>query len=107
MNFFQRILTKIDLELIFLSVALIALALSDPQKEHFDLCLFKIIGFDHCPGCGLGHSISWLFRGNIKASIDCHFMGIPAVFIMLHRIYQILKVKRLRKNNYTNLYKQI
>jgi hypothetical protein len=58
------------------------------------LCLLQQLGFTFCPGCGLGHSISWLFHGNIVASFQAHPFGMPAVVILLHRIYTIINTKK-------------
>jgi len=79
-------------ELAFWVVSLTALALTDPiAQPHFALCPLKWLGFAWCPGCGLGHSISWLFHGNIEASFHAHWLGIPAVLVILHRIYSLGK----------------
>ncbi|MBC7936899.1 MAG: DUF2752 domain-containing protein [Rhizobacter sp.] len=61
--------------------------------NHYSLCFFKWMGFSFCPGCGLGHSISWLFHGNIGKSFSEHPLGIFAVGILIHRIYKIIKNK--------------
>lgn len=74
------------LELIFWITALFALAMTDPSTPHYSLCLFRFLGWKHCPGCGLGHSIAYLIRGNFSASWHSHFFGIPALCIILHRI---------------------
>jgi hypothetical protein len=42
----------------------------------------------------LGHSIAWLFHGNISNSWHAHWFGIPALGIILYRIY-VLSVQRL------------
>jgi hypothetical protein len=74
-------------ELIFWTAALIALAFTDPAgSAHFSLCPLKAMGITWCPGCGLGHSISWLFRGNFSNSWHAHWLGIPALVIILYRI---------------------
>ena len=98
----QQFLNRFDLELIFLIASLVALAISDPEKEHFDLCIFHWLGFNYCPGCGLGHSISWFFRGEFLNAFESHFFGIPAVFIILHRIIQLILVN-LKKHKLMNL----
>ena len=103
--FLKRFLQRFDLELFFLVASLLFLALSDPGKEHFSLCIFKLSGFNHCPGCGLGHSITWFFHGELAKAYENHFFGIPAVLIMLHRIIQLVR-KNLRKYNFKNLIKQ-
>ncbi len=72
--------------------ALIALALMDPASGgHYSLCVFKWLGFSFCPGCGLGHSISWLFHGNVYQSFQAHPLGIFAVAVLTHRIYSLIK----------------
>lgn len=48
------------------------------------------MGIDWCPGCGLGHSISWLFHGNLNNSFHAHWLGFPAVAVILSRIYTLL-----------------
>jgi len=60
------------------------------QCEH-SLCLFKNLGFDFCPGCGLGRSISLLFQGDVAGSIQMHPLGIPALIIILLRIIKLLR----------------
>jgi hypothetical protein len=71
--------------------ALVALAFTDPMGTHYSLCPLHNMGFDWCPGCGLGHSISWLFRGDIVESFHAHPLGIPAVFIIILRIITIFR----------------
>jgi hypothetical protein len=77
-------------ELVFWIAALIALAVTDPAgKVHFSLCPLKAMGITWCPGCGLGHAISWLLRGDIRNSWHAHWFGIPALIIILYRIYDL------------------
>lgn len=81
----------------FWLVAIALLATSNPDAcGHFSLCMFKHMGFDFCPGCGLGHAIALLFRGRIADSWAMHPMAIPAVALLLHRSYQLLWPKTLR-----------
>jgi hypothetical protein len=82
-------LRRFNLELLVWIVGLSVLAISSPESTHFTICPLKIAGFDFCPGCGLGHSISYLFRGNLAASFNEHWFGVPALAIMLHRIYYL------------------
>jgi len=79
-------------------MALVLLGSSDPTIEHYSLCGFKFLGLDKCPGCGLGHAIAYLFRGQILYSFQCHLLGIPVVFVLLTRIYQLLNNLFARKN---------
>jgi len=71
----------------FWIVALICLAFTNPAgQSHFSLCPLKAIGVKWCPGCGLGHSIAYLFHGDIKNSFHAHWLGIPVVIVLLYRI---------------------
>ena len=53
------------------------------------LCIFRWLNIDHCPGCGLGHSIHYALHGQFAASFKYHPMGIAAVLIILNRIKQL------------------
>jgi len=80
-------------ELIFWLVALVLLAIMPTGTDaHYSFCIFKLIGFKFCSGCGLGHSISYLFHGNIKASFAAHPFGAFAIIILLHRIYNLFRL---------------
>ncbi len=81
----------ISLELFFWILALILLAISNPYQHHFTLCPLANLGFDWCPGCGLGRSISAIFRGDWMASFKFHWFGIPALAIIAYRVYQLTK----------------
>ncbi|MFD0832673.1 DUF2752 domain-containing protein [Mucilaginibacter boryungensis] len=80
---------KTNFELLFWIAALIALAFSDPAQPHFVLCPFRRMGITWCPGCGIGHAISYLFRGNISASFHAHWFGIPVLGVLLWRVYTL------------------
>jgi uncharacterized protein DUF2752 len=47
------------------------------------LCPFDAVGdflgLSFCPGCGLGHSVAYLARGQFAASFGAHPLGLPAV----------------------------
>ncbi len=80
------------LEAYFWFGALLSMALTTPTHDtHFTFCLFKLMGIDFCPGCGLGHSIIFLFHGNFVDSWNSHPLAILAVAVLLHRVYRILK----------------
>ncbi|HEY2583255.1 MAG TPA: DUF2752 domain-containing protein [Mucilaginibacter sp.] len=53
----------------------------------------KLLGFSWCPGCGLGHSISFLFHGDLNRSFHAHWLGIPALVIISHRIYILIRMR--------------
>jgi hypothetical protein len=83
---------KINIEAIIWITGFAILASINPYyHSHFSFCPFKYFGFKYCPGCGLGHSISYLFHGNIKASLQTHILGIPAVVILSARSINLIK----------------
>lgn len=74
------------LELLCWTGALISLAIIDPCGSHYDLCIFHLLGWQHCPGCGLGHSIAFLLRGDLLSSWRSHPLGAFALIVILNRI---------------------
>jgi hypothetical protein len=60
-----------------------------PLHEGPVVCIFKVIGFSHCPGCGIGHAIHYAMHGQFAESFNAHYSGIPAVIIICHRIFQL------------------
>ncbi|MEO8793844.1 MAG: DUF2752 domain-containing protein [Daejeonella sp.] len=82
---------QLKFELIFWISGFLVLLNIDPAIHHFTLCPLENLGFSWCPGCGLGRSIAFLFHGNIQESINQHWFGIPALAIILHRIFQLSK----------------
>jgi hypothetical protein len=78
-------------ELTFWILALTSMAIMSPTNDHSSFCPINSVGLGFCPGCGLGHSISWLFHGNIGASIDAHPVGWFAVLIILYRIITLVR----------------
>ena len=81
------------LELLFWIAALITLFFLDEQKSESSLCVFTWLGFPHCPGCGIGHSIHYALRLNLSASFHHHPMGIMGVIIIFIRLKQLLYPK--------------
>lgn len=63
----------------------------NPFETHFTICPLSNLGFEHCPGCGLGNSITLFFHGYFIESFNTHILGIPALLIIIHRIYSIIK----------------
>jgi hypothetical protein len=81
-------------ELVFWIAGLIALACANPSAQaHYTLCPLKLMGFNWCPGCGLGHSISFLFHGDLKQSFHAHWLGVPALLIILYRIFTLVRMR--------------
>ncbi|MEO8884483.1 MAG: DUF2752 domain-containing protein, partial [Mucilaginibacter sp.] len=81
-----------NLELLFWVAALIALATTNPANpSQYTLCPLKLMGITWCPGCGLGHSIAFLLHGDIKNSFHAHWIGIPALGIILYRVWVLVR----------------
>lgn len=82
----------VGLEALVWIAALFYLAFfNDPFHQHFTICPLANAGFDYCPGCGLGNSISLLLNGYIAESFNAHLLGIPAVLIIVYRIFSLVK----------------
>ena len=77
-------------EAIIWLLALVALASMDPTATHVSLCPLANLGWEFCPGCGLGHSIAFIFRGDFTASFNAHPLGIPALLMIVFRISTLL-----------------
>lgn len=94
-------LSQLPLELIFWVAALIFLAVTAPvdhhHGDHLTLCPLANLGFDWCPGCGIGRSIGTLLRGDLKASLNYHWFGIPALGILCYRIVILAKLSVVQK----------
>jgi len=93
---------KRNFELIFWLTAILSLAIFNPAAEiHFSLCVFKLLGITWCPGCGIGHAISWLLHGNLSASFKAHWLGLPSLTVIFYRIYSLslLQMFTFRKLN--------
>ncbi|QQL51584.1 DUF2752 domain-containing protein [Mucilaginibacter ginkgonis] len=95
-------LLKNNFELIFWLMAIVALGVTNPGSDsHFVLCPLRLMGITWCPGCGIGHAISYLIHGDIGNSLKAHWLGIPALFVTFYRIWsliciQIFKFKELK-----------
>jgi hypothetical protein len=86
-------LKRIPLEGLCWLTGLLFLAFFDPEAAtaHFTLCPLKNAGFDFCPGCGLGKSVSFLFHGDLQQSFNSHPLGIFAIIILSFRIINLAK----------------
>jgi len=86
----MKTLRQLPFELIFWIAALVLLAMDEPvghdHVNHFSLCPLANMGISWCPGCGIGRSITQIFHGNIRESLELHWFGIPALMIIGHRI---------------------
>ena len=89
-------LRRFPLELVCWTGGLLTLFFSEVSGDsHFTLCPLYNLGLDWCPGCGLGRSIASILKGDISASIKFHWFGIPALIILLHRIFYLFRNFRL------------
>ena len=86
----------LGLEALIWICGLTYLAIHIPESSHFTICPLKNLGVDFCPGCGLGNSISYLFRGDIISSFHSHPLGIFALIILIFRIITIINNNRRR-----------
>jgi len=94
----------INLEAIIWIAGLLFLAFYNSISDnHFSICPIKNLGFAFCPGCGLGESISHLFRLELWESFSSHPLGLFAFIILSQRIIFLLN-KSYR--NYLNDFSQ-
>jgi len=82
---------RINIELLCWIGGLTWLAIMNPSVTHFTVCPIKNLGFSFCLGCGLGHSISFLFHGQIKESFHHHPLGAFALVVIFLRILKLIK----------------
>ena len=83
----RSLLRYVDREAAIWVIGLIVLALGNPESDfHFTIFWPYYVWDIKSPGFGLGHSISYLFRGDVVASIETHILGIPAIAILVWRI---------------------
>ena len=83
----RELLRYVDREAAIWVAALVVLALSNPNSDfHFTIFWpYYVLGMKS-PGYGLGHSISYLFRGDVISAIETHILGIPAVAVLVWRV---------------------
>lgn len=87
-----------NLELVFWLGGLFYLAFIIPEQNHFSVCPLTNMGFQFCPGCGLGRSISMIFHFRILESFQVHPLGLFALIIIIFRIIQL--IIKLRREHY-------
>ncbi len=98
-NFVKRFSVKakklwllIGFESLIWIIGLLYLAfIHSPGETHFTICPLANLGFEFCPGCGLGNSISYLFKGDLISSFLSHPLGIFALLVLTLRIITIIK----------------
>ncbi len=87
----NRAIKSFPFEALIWFSGLVVLFLYQPGDDHFSLCPLYNLGFEYCPGCGLGRSISHFLHGEISQSLRMHPLGIFAVFVLSLRIIKLLK----------------
>jgi hypothetical protein len=87
-----------NFELIFWITALVYLFFIDPHQQHFTLCPLSNLGFDYCPGCGLGRSCTLALHGSFIQSLQMHPLGIFALLVISHRIFTLINDFKQHKN---------
>jgi hypothetical protein len=93
----KRFWLQVGLEVFIWIASMVYLAfIFNPSETHFTICPIANLGFEFCPGCGLGRSISFLFKGDIASSFNSHPLGIFALIIILNRIITLIKNNRRR-----------
>jgi len=89
---FYRFTLNLPLELIIWVSAILFLAFTASGSAHSSLCPLDNLGFDWCPGSGLGRSVRFLLHGEFTLSFENHWFGIPAFIILFYRIMQLFKI---------------
>lgn len=85
---------RLHLELVFWAAGICFLFFMNTNQSQASLCIFRLIGFDRCPGCGLGHSICHALHFRFAQSFQEHLLGIPALAIILSRLKQLTYSKK-------------
>jgi len=63
-----------------------------PFKSASSLCLYQLLGFDSCPGCGLGRAVHYALHGDMTTSMQFHILGIPTLIILIFRIIHLIQL---------------
>lgn len=76
--------------MLFWIAGLLVLFVMNPLEQHFTLCPLNNLGFDYCPGCGVGRSIHFAMRFDFTASFAAHPVGILALVVIVYRIIKLI-----------------
>lgn len=94
-----RQIFNLHFEWVALATGIILLAFMNPYVEQSaSWCLFEWVGIPFCPGEGLGHSISFIFRGEIYKAMEANIIGVFALPVILGRI-GVLITRNFQLNN--------
>ena len=104
------ILSRMPVELFFWITALLLLAFAEPEvhghQHHFTLCPLANLGIQVCPGCGIGRAITQLMHGNLKESLAHHWFGLPALLIIVYRIFVLARMAIKNNKGFKIKYKE-
>ena len=89
----KYLLASFTVEALIWVLVLFILAFQNPySSNHYTLFWPSLFWDIKSPGYNLGHAISFFFRGEIIASINTHYLGIPTVLLIIYRIISIVKI---------------
>ena len=87
------------------SIGLVLIASMNPYIDQgSSFCLFEMAGIGFCPGEGLGHSIAFLFRGDLSNALQANVLGPFVAFIILLRIGYLVKTNIINQNSLRETY---
>lgn len=73
-------------------IGLLLVALPDPTlPSTIDLCVLKVIGLPGCPGCGAGHAMGYLFRGELVLAWQSHWFSPVVLAVLITRTAGLLR----------------
>jgi hypothetical protein len=76
-------------------LGLLLLFFMDPSNDGISFCVFRLVGFESCLGCGIGHAIHFALHLKFQQSLSEHIFGIPATIgILYHLFYSFQKLKQ-------------
>jgi hypothetical protein len=70
--------------------ALVWLFVMSPVENFISLCPVNNLGYDWCPGCGLGRSVHYAMWLDFNTSFQQHPLGIIALVIIIYRIISLI-----------------
>jgi hypothetical protein len=86
------------LEPLIWTAALVVLFCMNVSDTH-SLCLFRMAGISHCPGCGIGHAIHDALHLRFVLSFNEHLLGIPATLLIIYSIIKSLLTLQKQKHH--------
>jgi hypothetical protein len=86
-------------EILAFGTGLLLLALMNPENATGPgFCILERMGASFCPGDGLGHSISYIFRGEFHNAMEANILGPFALIVLSGRILH-LSIKNHHNSN--------